>query len=70
VLPVLLVVGPLSIASGVAVPLRVLPNAPAAIVTDGVSLLNPAVLVGVGLCLGGVAALVLGTLLLSCEELI
>jgi hypothetical protein len=70
-LPILLVVvGSLSVVSGVAVPIRTLPSAPAAIATGDVSLLNPVVLAGAGLCLGGTAVLVLGTLLLSCEELL
>jgi len=68
VLPILLVaVGSLSLVGGVAVPVWTLPNAPVTVVTGDVSPANPAVLVGLGLCLAGAAALVLGTFLLSCE---
>lgn len=67
-LPILLVVvGSLSVVSGVAVPTRTLPGGPAALLAGDVSPTSPVVLAGAGLCLGGIAALTLGTLLLSCE---
>lgn len=70
-LPILLVVvGSLSVVAGVAVPIRALPGGPASLLAGGVSPTSPVVLAGAGLCLGGTAVLVLGTLLLSCEELV
>jgi hypothetical protein len=66
VLPIsLVIVGALTIVTGVAVPIRVLSVGPAKIVTGSVSLTSLPVAVGIALCLAGTIALGFGTLLLS-----
>lgn len=65
-LPLLLVVvGALTIVTGVALPIRLLAVGPATIVTGGVPFTRPAVAAGIALCIAGTAALAFGTLLLS-----
>ncbi|MEF8819234.1 MAG: hypothetical protein V5A31_06220 [Haloferacaceae archaeon] len=68
VLPISLVIlGSLTVVTGVAVPVRLLAVGPATIVTGDVSLVSLPVAVGVALVLAGTVALTFGTLLLSFE---
>lgn len=57
----LVVVGSLSVVTGVAVPIRLLSVGPATVVTGGISLIHLPVAIGVAL----VVAVTLGTLLIS-----